>query len=63
MTTWIIDVRDKVGQRVQPFADVPSDAYRFRKVVADTFTEALKMDQAEVFALASHKEDRHVCRC
>ena len=63
MTTWIVDVRDKVGQRVQPFADVPPDGFRFRKVVADTFTKALKLAQAEVFALASHKEDRHVCRC
>ena len=63
MTTSIVDVRDNVGQRVQPFADVPPDALRFRKVVADTFTEALKLAQAEVFALVSHKDDRHVCRC
>lgn len=40
MTTWIIDVRHKVGQRVQPYADVPKDDRRFRKIVAYTFTEA-----------------------
>lgn len=60
MTTWIIDVRDKVGQRVQPYADVPKEDRRFRKIVAYTFIEALTkaQAQAEVAALLASEKGK-----
>lgn len=58
MTTWIIDVRDKVGQRVQPYADVPKEDRRFRKIVAYTFIEALTKAQAEVAALLASEKGK-----
>ena len=51
MTTWIIDLRDKVGQRVVPDADIPPESQRFRKVVANTFALGLLKAQAEVESL------------
>lgn len=40
MPTWIIDVEDRAGQRVIPEADSSLRDKRFRKVTADSFTEA-----------------------
>lgn len=50
MTTWIVDVLDKVGQRVLPSAESPQDR-RFRKVRAETFSEALWKARNEVRTL------------
>ena len=48
MSTWIIDLRDKVGERVSPYVEEPEKGWRYRKVVANTFPEALAKVQARV---------------
>lgn len=52
MTTWIVDLQDKVGQRVLPSAETPTELnLRFRKVNGETLREALDHAQWEVIAL------------
>jgi len=50
MTTWMIDLLDRVGQRVLPTAPSPQDL-RFRKVEGDTLGEALDRAQMEANAI------------
>lgn len=50
MTYWMIDVRDRVGQRVAPTCPSPQD-WRFRKVEADTFVHALRIARTEVMTM------------
>jgi len=51
MTTWMVDLADKVGQRVLPDAFWNPADRRFRKVEADFLTDALHLAASQVVAL------------
>lgn len=51
MTTWMVDLRDKAGQRVMPDAPWDPADRRFRKVHTDYFRDAFHLAARQVVAL------------